>query len=223
MNSKPFAVMATVGLVLFALGPGVATVGAQSTETLDVSVSQADTAAPTVSVTDNGTGVENASVTVEALDNGSYAGVGNDTTDENGTAELPAPEENVTVEVTATAGNVTASTTADLTAGATTEKESFGSVVSDFVQSLQDGETDTIGQQVATFVTENNPGNAPDDAGPPENAGPPANAGPSEDENETEEVGDEETEEIEDDEADDSDDDGSGGPPDNANGGGSDG
>lgn len=39
MNSKLFAVMATVGLVLFALGPGVATVTAED-DSLEVAVEQ---------------------------------------------------------------------------------------------------------------------------------------------------------------------------------------
>jgi len=173
MHSKLFAVMAAVGMVLFALGPGVATAAAQTAgnDSVDISVTQ-DGEEPTVSVTDNGTGVANATVAVEALDNGSYDGVGEYTTDENGTVELPTPEENATVEATTTVDNVTVSTTADLTVTTEEEKESFGSVVAAFVQSLQEGNETNIGQQVADFVTSNNPGNAPDHAGPPDNAGP---------------------------------------------------
>jgi len=193
--------MATMGLVLFALGPGAATAAAAAgntagTDSLDVSVSQAGNAGPTVTVTDNDTAVENASVTVDALDNGTYEAAGETyTTDANGTVTLPEPEENVSVEVTATTGNATGSTTADLTVAGENETASFGDRVSAFVQSLLSGNATGIGQQVAEFVTENNPGNAPEWAGPPEDGergppedgerGPPADAG--QDDNETDE------------------------------------
>ena len=180
--------MATVGLVLFALGPGAATVAADSAGNgaLDVSVSQAGNAGPTVTVTDNDTAVDNATVTVEGLDNGTYAGAGAEyTTDANGTVTLPEPEENVSVEVTATDGTATGSTTAELTVAGENESVSFGDRVSAFVNSLLSGNATGIGQQVAEFVTENNPGNAPEWAGPPEDGerGPPAHAG--QDDNET--------------------------------------
>ncbi|MDS0281842.1 hypothetical protein [Haloarcula onubensis] len=189
--------MATVGLVLFALGPGAATAAADGAgndaldDSLDVSVSQAGNAGPVVTVTDNDTAVENATVTVEALDNGTYAAVGEDyATDANGTVTLPEPEENVSVEVTATAGDATGSTTADLTVAGDSEDGSanFGLRVSSFVDSLLSGNATAIGQQVAQFVTEHNPGNAPPWAGPPadddDKRGPPAHAG-QDDDNET--------------------------------------
>ncbi|WP_277542215.1 carboxypeptidase-like regulatory domain-containing protein [Haloarcula laminariae] len=204
MHTRLFAVMATMGLVLFALGPGAATVAADTAgnDALDVAVDQTD-AEPTVTVTDNGTAVENATVTVEALDNGTYEGTsGSYSTDANGTATLPEPTENVSVEVTATAEGATGSTTADLTVSAGNESVGFGAQVSAFVESLLAGNTTGVGQQVADYVTENNPGNAPawagppvddDKRGPPEHAGgndnetegdkrgPPEHAGPSED------------------------------------------
>ena len=249
MHTRLFAVMATMGLVLFALGPGAATAAAAAGNTagndsLDVSVDQTDEE-PTVTVTDNDTAVENATVTVEnatvtvaVLDNGTYEGADETySTDANGTVVLPEPEANVSVEVTATAGNATGSTTADLTVAS--ETESFGNNVSAFVQSLISGNATGIGQQVAEFATSNNPGNAPEWAGPPadgergppehadtddneteDRRGPPAHAGPSDDsdDNETEDTDDEAGEETDDDDSDDSDD--SGGPPEQARGNG---
>ena len=193
MNSKLFAVMATVGLVLFALGPGVATVAAED-DSLEVAVEQAGNDGPTVTVTENDTAVENATVGVEALENTSYDGTGNYTTDVNGTVSLPATEENATIEVTASFNNTTVSETEELSTVTENETEnaSFGNDVSAFVHSLLNGGGENIGPQVADFATSNNPGNAPDHAGPPsenqtgppENAGPPADAGPGGD-NET--------------------------------------
>jgi len=154
-------------------------------EALAVVVSQTEDV--TVHVTDNGTDVANASVTVDApvVNNSTYAGVGDYATDANGTVDLSAPEENVTVDVTATVGNETASTTATLVDGSE-ESESFGDRVSTFVETLlsgEDGEEDKpLGQLISEFVTENNPGaeNRPDHAGPPAHAGP---GGDDDDEN----------------------------------------
>jgi len=189
MESKLFAIAATVGLVLVALGPGVATVAADTVgnDSLDVSVQQPDGSAPTVSVTQNETGVADAAVNVSVTDNGTYDGTGNYTADANGTVSLPAPEENVSVAVDASANNQTASTTATLTAVNDTRlNDSFGLSVSSFVHSLLQNDTENVGQQVAAFAVGNNPGNAPDHAGPPAHVtgdnetdrGPPADAGP---------------------------------------------
>jgi len=179
MRTKLFALYAAVGLTLLAVGPGLAAAAdsAGNTDagnTLAVGVSQADDGSATVSVTQNETGVENASVAVETADDGSYAGTGTYTTDGDGTVGLPAPEQNVTVDVTAAADNQTATTTADLTvasANATnaTEFDTFGLEVSAYVSDLLGDENRTggIGPAVASFVTANNPGNAPDHAGPP--------------------------------------------------------
>ncbi|MBX0295831.1 hypothetical protein [Haloarcula nitratireducens] len=174
MRTKLLALTAAIGMVLFAVGPGVATAAAGTTDdgTLAVGVSQAGNQEATVTVTDDDTAVENASVSVEALDNGTYAGTGDYATGENGTVELSAPEENVTVEVTATVGNETATTTAELTADAEETTGSFGARVSSFVRYLLQHGSTNIGPEVAEFVTQNNPGNAPDHAGPPEDAGP---------------------------------------------------
>ncbi|WP_420182281.1 hypothetical protein ACNO8S_16080 [Haloarcula sp. KBTZ06] len=179
MRTKLFALYAAVGLALLAVGPGLAAAADSAGNTgagntLAVGVSQADDGSATVSVTQNETGVENASVAVESADNTSYAGTGNYTTDSDGTVGLPAPEQNVTVDVTATADNHTATTTADLSVAPTnatnvTEFDTFGLEVSAYVSDLLSDENRTggIGPAVASFVTANNPGNAPDHAGPP--------------------------------------------------------
>ena len=171
-----------VAMVLAMVGaPLTGAVAADSTDAagnLSVGVAQDDDEV-TVSVTRNDTGVTNASVLVETAGNGTYAGAGNDTTDDDGEAELPAPTENVTVDVTAEAGNDTATTTAELAAVEENETDengtdSFGQRVSAYVHALQDDENVTrIGPLVAAFVTANTPGNAPDHAGPPAHAGPP--------------------------------------------------
>lgn len=162
------AVLLAVALLVSTAAPAVA----ESEETLTVDVEQGD--AVTVTVTQNGTAVENATVTADGLNNSTYAGDG--TTDENGTVALPEPSENVTVEVTATAGNATTTTTVDLVAETDDEKEeddaqmSFGQEVSSFVQGMLDaGEEDgPLGTYVSEYVTSNNPGadKKPDHAGP---------------------------------------------------------
>jgi len=71
---------------------------------------------PVVTVTDNDTAVENASVNVTTADgqNVTYADEGDYETDENGTVTLSAAEEDVTIDVTATDENESVSTTVDL-------------------------------------------------------------------------------------------------------------
>lgn len=163
-----------VAMVLAMVGaPLTGAVAADSTDAagnLSVGVAQ-DDGEVTVSVTRNDTGVANASVLVETVDNGTYDGAGNYTTDDDGEAELPVPTENVTVDVTAEAGNDTATTTAELVAVEETdenETDSFGQRVSAYVHALQDNDNVTrLGPYVAAFVTANGPGNAPDHAGPP--------------------------------------------------------
>ena len=134
---------------------------------------------PVVTVTDSNETVENASVAVETVDeNATYTGVGNDTTGANGTVALPVPETNVTVEVTAEYENETVSTTADLFASAPDEPEPFGHLVREFIASLDD-RAGGIGSAVSEYVTENNPGNAPEHAGNGTDAGegPPDHVG----------------------------------------------
>ena len=146
------------------------TVDLEAPDGLELDVENTD-GEPVVTVTDNDTAVENASVVValadDADENASYAGTGDYETDENGTVELPAAEENVTVEITAEYENETVSTTVDLTTGEEADEEQpFGLQVREFIESLEDREGG-IGAAVSDFVTENNPGNAPDHAGGP--------------------------------------------------------
>ena len=170
MRTQLFALYATVGLVLLAFGPGVGTIAADAGNApLGVTVTQDVDGSATVTVTANGTAVENASVAVDAP-NTDYAGEGNYSTDENGTVGLSAPEEDVTIEVTATADSRTATTTATLTAPEDEEEASdpFGLSVASLVQRLLGSSDGQIGPIVASFAVENNPGNAPAHAGPPE-------------------------------------------------------
>ena len=225
MRTKLFALYAAVAMVFVAVGPGIAAAAAAGAGNapgnapLEVAINQAtDDGSVTVDVTRDETGVGDANVSVEA--NETYAGEGDYTTDD-GIVGLPAPEENVTIDVTAEAHDRTASATANLTAVEEfVEQEPFGQLVSSFVRTLIDSDVDRVGPYVASFAVENNPGNAPDNAGPPGfltgeedggDRGPPEDAGPPEDE------GDEEDEESEDSEGgDDSEgggDDGDRGPP----------
>lgn len=194
-----FAITATVLLGLSALSTGALAATAVAEE-LSVDVTQND--GVTVAVTDNGSAVENASVTVEAVNNTTYAGTGNYTTDVNGTVGLPTPEENATVSVTAAVDDASASTTAELEAGAnvsdneTDRPETFGQRVALLVHGLiattdydgddtTDGENETdddertVGQMISEFATANNPGadEGPEHAGPPENKGPDSDDG----------------------------------------------
>ncbi len=186
--------------------------------TLSVGVTQDDDEVA-VSVTRNDTGVANASVLVEPVDNDTYAGTGEYATGDDGEVELPAPAENLSVDVTAEADNETATTTAGLVAVEENETDdngtdSFGKRVSAYILALHNDQNVTrIGPYVAAFVTAENPGNAPDHAGPPafvldgdddnetednetDDRGPPAHAGPPEDRGDGAEVngtGDNET------------------------------
>ncbi|MCG1004378.1 MULTISPECIES: hypothetical protein [Halobacterium] len=139
------------------------------TTELSVGVSQASDGSASVSVTNaSGDGVANASVSVDALDNVSYAGAGDYTTDESGTVGLPAPEQNVTIEVVAEANNVTAETTTTLTVSdGANATDSFGQRVSAFVEQLK-ANGNMSGQAVSAFVVANNPGadNRPDHVDP---------------------------------------------------------
>jgi len=110
----------TIGLLLLAVvALGAMTGVAVAEGDLGVTVDDAD-GEPTVTVTENDTAVENATVNVTVADpaNESYEGTGEYATDENGTVTLPAAEEDVTVDVTAEYENQTVSTTANLEAPA---------------------------------------------------------------------------------------------------------
>jgi|GEM_PF-568492 len=206
MRTKLFALVAVVALFGAVVGPGVAAAADEAGNTgteagntglaVDVTQSEDDV---TASVTENGSGVDNATVEVGGENGSTYDGIGEYTTDDDGEVDLPTPEVNETISVTATADNETATAMADLVAAEyaandsenetgenATRSDAFGLQVSSFVQSLLGSNESAIGPQVAAFVTQNNPGNAPAHAGPPTHAGPgnddkrgpPAHAGP---------------------------------------------
>ncbi|MXV62681.1 hypothetical protein GS429_11510 [Natronorubrum sp. JWXQ-INN-674] len=171
-------------------------------------------------VTEAGAGVENVTVTASAVDeNASYADSA--TTDGNGTAVFDAPigNESVAVEFEATLDDEFATETVTLEPA---EFDTFGSLVSAFVEDAK-GDTDgPLGLTVANFVVANNPGNAPDHAGPPSHAGPPGedtetgNQGPPEHAGGPSDA-DDDDDETGDNEADDDGNGNGGGPPDHAN------
>lgn len=150
-------------------------------EGLSVDVDQADDGTATVSVTDNSSSVENATVNVTVDDeNATYDGSGEYDTDENGTVGLPAPEGTVNLTVTAEHDNRTASTTALLVAPEEEDDEEeadkpFGQLVSSFVHDLLGNESRQggIGSDVSAFVTANNPGVGSNETGTPDHAGGP--------------------------------------------------
>ena len=98
-----------------------------------------------------------------------YEGTGTYTTGADGTVEIPAPDEGVRLQISVEAGNRTTTSEVTMNDGVGVP---FGQRVSLFVQQLlqQDGNA-SVGQAVSDFVRANNPGNAPEDAGPPEDAG----------------------------------------------------
>jgi hypothetical protein len=148
---------------------------------LEVAAEETDDGA-VVTVTDNESAVENATVEVES--EGNYSGDGSYETDANGTVDLPGYEgnESVTLDITATYDNETVTTT--LTLGEEDEEnvsQPFGQRVSEFVHDLLGDENRTggIGQEVSKWVREHNPGKAKGPGENPGNGGPPAHAGPN--------------------------------------------
>ncbi|MFB6256150.1 MAG: DNA primase [Haloplanus sp.] len=108
MNAKRTgAILMTALLLVSTVAP--AAVSAQTEESLSLDVTQSGTGAVVVSVTDNGTAVENAMVNVTAND--TYTDAGEFGTDANGTVTLANPETPIELTITATAGNDTATTT----------------------------------------------------------------------------------------------------------------
>jgi len=184
-----------VVMILSVLSP----LGAVATEEVDEgdpSIEVEQNGDVLVTVTDGGNNtLENATVNVSTIEeNASYDGVGEYETDGNGTVEFIEPEETLNVSITTSYDNesVTTEVTLESTEDQIVEENDiFGNMVSSFVASLEPGDGDGgIGPQVASFVLEHNPGNAPDHAGPPEHAGPggneteqgpPENAGPDND------------------------------------------
>lgn len=162
----------TIALLISTAAPALA-VGATGDD-LSVALDQGDAVTVTVereaSVDNNTTTVaaENATVTVEALNDSTYAANESFTTDENGTVALPDPTENVTVVVTAAWNNSTASTgevelvASDASDGEEGEREfkNFGQRLSAFVHRMLDaGDSEgPLGQFVSQFARENNPG-----------------------------------------------------------------
>lgn len=169
MRAKTIALVALT-LVLI---PSVVAAGG-----LAVNVTQADDGTATVSVTENDTGVANATVIVESTDeNVTYDGAGEYETDENGTVALPEPSETVTISIEASTDTDSGATEATLEpaeqddetdGNETTENDTpdnFGQELQQFTLSINESDPNK-GLLVAEYATSNNPGNAPDHAGP---------------------------------------------------------
>ena len=157
----------------------------------------------TVSVSSNGTAVENASVAVNGTDAGS--------TDANGTLQFPL-ENRSAVEIAVTVDGTTQTTTYEVVGGQLITQESAEeaqdvpeeaadqvSTIQKLISAFRNGEFEKLGPIVSEAAgggppsnVSNGQGNAPDDAGPPADAGngpgnadragndsgtPPANAG----------------------------------------------
>ncbi|WP_254807687.1 hypothetical protein [Natronosalvus amylolyticus] len=194
------AAMLAAAMILSALAPLGAAAAATDNGESDFTIDVEQNGEIVVTVEQNDSALENATLEVSVDDeNASYADAGNHTTDENGTVTLDTPEESV--NVTLSVDNVTEDKEVLLEAADDGEEDdeektdSFGTLISQFVQSHQ-GETDgPLGIAVANFAVENNPGNAPDHAGPPSHAGPsddgeqgpPAHAGPGGDDEDSDE------------------------------------
>jgi hypothetical protein len=183
MQRNVLAVVLAALMVGVVAGPAVAAApatAAAGNSSLSVDVVQDD--GVTVTVTDNGTGVDNASVDVATVDsNASYNGTGSYETGPDGTVSFSSPPEHLKVTVTATVGNETATTTAILRAGENSTYRNFGQSVSSFVATLEPADmTGPPGQVVSDFVVSNNPSNS-NRTGPPEHAGPPEDDGNSSD------------------------------------------
>ena len=130
------------------------------------------TETPTETATETPTPTENETSDNETSDNETddgYEGTGTYTTGADGTVEIPAPDEGVRLQISVEAGNRTTTSEVTMNDGVGVP---FGQRVSLFVQQLlqQDGNV-SVGQAVSDFVRANNPGNAPEDAGPSKDAG----------------------------------------------------
>lgn len=182
MDRQLPALAVSLVLLVAAAGPAAA-VGTDATVAAEdgLAVDVEQDGEVTVTVTDNETGVPNATVDVEPVDtNDSYAGAGTYSTGENGTVSLPGPVSNVTVSVTATVGNETASTETTLTAA---EYENFGQRLTAFLQTaILGGANGPPGQTVSAYVLATNPSDSvPAHAGPGNDSdnrtGPPEDVG----------------------------------------------
>ena len=182
-NRKLIAVVLSTVMLLSVVGPGLAAADEQD-PMLNIEVEQNDDVV--ITVTYDGDAAEGATVDVDVLDEDTEYEVDEDlTTNEDGEVVLDAPEDTVNVSISATYEDETTETEVELgPADDGDEVDSdgpFGQKVMDFVHDLinSDSNNKSIGQQVAEFVTENNPGNAPDHAGPSGDQGPPEHAGSS--------------------------------------------
>ncbi|MFC6824928.1 hypothetical protein [Halopelagius fulvigenes] len=108
-KTKPIVTLLAVVLLAAAVVP--AAVSAAPTVETDVE-QDPDTGTAVVTVVQNGTAVENA--TVEVTTEGNYSGTGNYTTDANGTVALPEPNETVAVNLTVTVDGESATSSAEL-------------------------------------------------------------------------------------------------------------
>lgn len=181
MNRQLFALLGVIALVGVAVGPAMAaasgTAASASAANAPLAIGVTQDGGVTVTVTANDSGVANASVDVATVeDNATYAGTGSHTTGPNGTVGLPSPNESVAVSITVTDRNRTAETATTLVP-TVDENESFGQQVSSLVHALQASTDGGIGGTVSSWVTANNPGNAPAHAGGP--GGPNATANDS--------------------------------------------
>lgn len=187
MQRKLLAALLAATMVMAAGAPAVtAAVGS-----LSVDATQGDAGEATVTVTNNNSTVENATVTVESSDN--YSGTGEYLTDENGTVTLPAPNETVNVTVRVTHDGENASVSTVLVASDEDDDNEtddrldpdFGQQLNAYIDSMNESNETIAGGTLATWVVANNPGDAPAHAGPPDaaggdDAGPPEDAGQSE-------------------------------------------
>lgn len=156
---------------------------AEAFDTLSLGVQQG-AGRVTVTVTEAGDVVENATVSV---DSDSWD-VNDTTTDENGVATFDRPNETVNATITADTANATGSTNVTIE-GAEGDGPDFtppGQMVSSLVHSLlNDDSTEApLGQLLQSIGFSGGPpdhAGAPDDAGPPEDAGQSGDAGPPED------------------------------------------
>ena len=158
------------------------TVSAEETEDADDETDDNETSDDNETVDDNETSDDGVEDNETSDDNETeYEGAGTYTTDANGTVKLPAPDDGVRLNVEVEDGNRTTSADVMLNEGATVP---FGQRVSGLIQQiLQDDGNTSVGQAIAEFVRGNNPGNAPESAGPPEDRGNGSDAeqGPPED------------------------------------------
>lgn len=137
---------------------------AAATEPADISVSAGNTSY-TVTVTHNGTAVNDTEVRVTPTDpaNATYAGDAG-LTDENGTVTFGLPENETEVNISTTYNGTETTITYLLPAAGHEDEPSwdgegpFGLWVSQLVHDLFGDESDVVGQVLAQLVTENNPG-----------------------------------------------------------------